>query len=243
MASFAGAARARILWLEDIIRSRLPDVDLESGPKVEVLPGPRGDGGSEETSDTAASAAGQSQEISQAENAPVGQRAALKRPLNAGTSPDEAGAFPEQAHSVAVNLGMLSLHSDSQQKHYLGSSSGLLFTHLVGASPSSSGSPAPGIEAPSSRADWDPSSVALGSQRRYYRSLHRFLRQVRHPERRSRPQNESNKSPGTAEKGRCRCSGSDVPALGAPGIPRARSRVSLRCFGVRLLHLLLPAGR
>jgi hypothetical protein len=32
-----------------------------------------------------------------------------------------------------MDLGMLSLHSDSRQKHYLGSSSGLFFTNLIGA--------------------------------------------------------------------------------------------------------------
>ncbi|XHG08636.1 hypothetical protein AWENTII_011730 [Aspergillus wentii] len=37
-----------------------------------------------------------------------------------------------EARSVAIDLGMLSLHSDSRQKHYLGSSSGLLFTNLIG---------------------------------------------------------------------------------------------------------------
>lgn len=35
---------------------------------------------------------------------------------------------------------MLSLNSDSPQKHYLGSSSGVLFANLIGASPSSTGS-------------------------------------------------------------------------------------------------------
>lgn len=38
-----------------------------------------------------------------------------------------------EARSVAIDLGMLSLHSDSRQKHYLGSSSGLLFMKLIGA--------------------------------------------------------------------------------------------------------------
>lgn len=37
-----------------------------------------------------------------------------------------------EAHSVAMDLGMISLHSDSRQKHYLGSSSGLLFMKLIG---------------------------------------------------------------------------------------------------------------
>lgn len=42
------------------------------------------------------------------------------------------------ARSVAIDLGMLSLQSDSRQKHYLGSSSGLLFTKLMGLDNASS---------------------------------------------------------------------------------------------------------
>ena len=54
--------------------------------------------------------------------------------------------FSEEARSVALDLGLLSLNSDSRQKHYLGSSSGRLFTSLIGAestksSPASTGSP------------------------------------------------------------------------------------------------------
>jgi hypothetical protein len=38
-----------------------------------------------------------------------------------------------EARSVAIDLGMISLHSDSRQQSYLGSSSGVLFTKLIGA--------------------------------------------------------------------------------------------------------------
>jgi hypothetical protein len=183
--SFASAAKARILWLEDIIRDRLPDVDLESGPRVDAYyRGAKRDGSTQEAPDaTTSAAAGQAQETDRGGEPPQdGQRSTLKRPLATDTPADYAGAFSEQAHSVAVNLGMLSLHSDSLQKHYIGSSSGLSFTQLIGASPSSSGSPAPGMEGPpSSRADWSPSAAILDSQRQYHRTLHHFLRQVRNP--------------------------------------------------------------
>jgi hypothetical protein len=64
----------------------------------------------------------------------------LKRPAEEPSETIDA-SFPERAHSIAYNLGMLSLNSDSSQRHYLGSSSGLLFTHLIGVTPSSAGSP------------------------------------------------------------------------------------------------------
>ena len=51
------------------------------------------------------------------------------------------------ARSVAIDLGMLSLQSDSRQKHYLGSSSGLLFTKLMGLDNESS----PAQSTPSTR--------------------------------------------------------------------------------------------
>jgi hypothetical protein len=45
---------------------------------------------------------------------------------------DADSPLSAKARSVAIDLGMLSLQSDSRQKHYLGSSSGLLFTKLMG---------------------------------------------------------------------------------------------------------------
>ncbi|GIJ87074.1 hypothetical protein Asppvi_005976 [Aspergillus pseudoviridinutans] len=45
---------------------------------------------------------------------------------------DADSPLSAKARSVAIDLGMLSLQSDSRQKHYLGSSSGLLFAKLMG---------------------------------------------------------------------------------------------------------------
>jgi hypothetical protein len=42
-------------------------------------------------------------------------------------------AFTDEARSVALDLGLLTLNSDSRQTHYLGTSSGRLFTRLIGA--------------------------------------------------------------------------------------------------------------
>ncbi|KAL6922886.1 hypothetical protein FSST1_000160 [Fusarium sambucinum] len=134
--NFVGAARARIQWLENIIRERAPDVDLRSGPNVEPALGhetrcPNVGGDVEGEPSTAQTPAVTS---------PALQSIPSKRSADASEQPDHDGSVPERVHSVAVNLGMLSLNSDSPERHYLGSSSGLLFTNLIGASPSSAAS-------------------------------------------------------------------------------------------------------
>ena len=76
-----------------------------------------------------------------------------------------------------MNLGLVSLNSDSSQKAYLGSSSGRLFADLVGASPSSDPSSTVGtnaVEEPASDLLLDR-QFSLQSR---YRSLHYVLRQV-----------------------------------------------------------------
>ncbi|KAL2671582.1 hypothetical protein Neosp_014172 [[Neocosmospora] mangrovei] len=175
-ASFVGAARARIQWLEDIIRERAPDVDLRSGPQVEPAPDlgsrPMDEGGNEE-GDTATTPAATIQ-------SPALQTMSRKRSAEASEQPDHDGSFPERAHSVAVNLGMLSLNSDSPQKHYLGSSSGLLFANLIGASPSSTGSTPQGISdnVNTSDLEWQDSGVSAGYNKAYHHALHLFLKSV-----------------------------------------------------------------
>lgn len=114
--SFAGAAKARIEWLEDIIRREMPAVDLNEGPRVVSYPEHVV---SIETGDSAS---------------PSSPPRRQKRPAAADASNN---LQTERAQSISMSLGMLSLNSDSSQKHYLGSSSGLLFADLIGASPSS----------------------------------------------------------------------------------------------------------
>lgn len=113
--SFSHVAQARIQWLEGIIRDRLPDVNLADGPQVELQLNEQNADGPDSQSTP---------------------KPSLKRRSESGSPGGHQEAFAGRAHSVAVNLGMLSLNSDSSQKHYLGSSSGLLFTQLIGASPS-----------------------------------------------------------------------------------------------------------
>lgn len=105
------------------------------------------------------------------------RRQSLKRPTEAAGSPNSTEPFSEKAHSVAMNLGLVSLNSDSSQKAYLGSSSGRLFADLVGASPSSD--PSSTVEA--NVVEEPASDLLLGRQfslQSRYRSLHYVLRQV-----------------------------------------------------------------
>lgn len=108
-------------------------------------------------------------------------RISRKRSADTSMRSDRDDSFPERAHSVAVNLGMLSLNSDSPQKHYLGSSSGLLFTNLLGASPSSAGSTprraSDHVQA-NDTPDWYDQDVGSDHARLYDRSFSQFLRQV-----------------------------------------------------------------
>lgn len=78
---------------------------------------------------------------------------------------------------------MLSLNSDSSQKHYLGSSSGLLFTSLIATSPSTDVSTTDASpDVPHlARDQWHDGGAADHLVREHYQSLHNTLRQVRTP--------------------------------------------------------------
>ncbi|KAH8807396.1 fungal-specific transcription factor domain-containing protein [Xylogone sp. PMI_703] len=149
-------ACARIAWLEDIIRTQLPHVNLNEGPSlhggsVEVGGAtPSGNAGSLTTAHlvddpTLSSSntepqyddAGRSAETPYVQNAvpqSTGQTQGLKRPISSVQSQSSRESSVEQdTRSVALDLGLLSLNSDSRQLHYLGSSSGSLFASLVQA--------------------------------------------------------------------------------------------------------------
>ena len=79
--------------------------------------------------------------------------------------------FQTEARSVAHDLGRLSLNADSREKHYLGSSSGLIFSYLV-----QTGSPSDSSDLTRSRAR----SIALGRRRikQDYTEIYQKLPQV-----------------------------------------------------------------
>lgn len=89
---------------------------------------------------------------------------------------DHDTLFPERARTIAMDLGMLSLNSDLPQKHYLGSSSGRLFTDLIGASPTNS------QESPQRGDDphlaWNSEGSRRNINEKYMRSFITLLKQV-----------------------------------------------------------------
>ncbi|KAG9249811.1 uncharacterized protein F5Z01DRAFT_441282 [Emericellopsis atlantica] len=171
--SFVNAARARIQWLENVVRERLPDFDLLSGPQVEsaILP--------PNTSAERQGVSPQDPGDLSVSNSEVSQPS-RKRSAEPSRQPDHDTLFPERARTIAMNLGMLSLNSDFPQKHYLGSSSGRLFTDLIGASPTNS-------QESTQHGDADLAWHADGSRRTindtYFRSLITMLKQELPPKR------------------------------------------------------------
>ncbi|KAF4962226.1 hypothetical protein FSARC_9678 [Fusarium sarcochroum] len=167
--NFVTAARERIKWLEDIIRERLPDVDLRSGPQIE----PASDSARPQEERTVEEV---DVSISPGPTVPTVSR---KRSAEASGQFNEDESFTERAHTVAVNLGMLSLNIDSPQKHYLGSSSGLLFTNLIGASPPSAESTPQGSSGHIHAGDleWHDNVLTQDYNRKYYRELYSLLKQ------------------------------------------------------------------
>ncbi|KAF5252849.1 hypothetical protein FANTH_2173 [Fusarium anthophilum] len=168
--SFVSAARERIRWLEDIIKERLPDADLRSGPQVDPSSDPTAPAQDERIPEDA--------DISISSVPPV-STISRKRSAEASGHSDQDESFPERAHSVAVNLGMLSLNIDSPQKHYLGSSSGLLFTNLIGASPPSVESTPQGLQGDkyAGQLEWSDDAVAQDQNRKYHQELYSLLKQ------------------------------------------------------------------
>lgn len=180
-ASFSKAARARIQWLEAVIRERLPDVDLSEGPQVEIL----AEVPSRPLSKPSHQQGEERYEVPSNSEGPAATssshnfRQAMKRTHEAVTHSDHEDSLPEGAHSVAVNLGMLSLNSDSSQRHYLGSSSGLLFSNLIAASPSSTGgSPEYSRNAPDSSTGLLSRTLRPEAAQRRFQSFKRLLNEV-----------------------------------------------------------------
>ncbi|PYH93227.1 hypothetical protein BO71DRAFT_455411 [Aspergillus ellipticus CBS 707.79] len=128
---FVAQCGARIKWLEEQIHILDPEFDLTMGPSINTThaelsqssPG-RGDNAEHPgIAGTPPDTHAQDRE----ERQTTGKRNHESIEGNDLDQPPSA-----EASSVANVLGMLSLHSDSRQQHYMGSSSGLLFTKLIG---------------------------------------------------------------------------------------------------------------
>lgn len=128
---FAANARARIEWLEQQIKLLSPSFRVEDGPRVDFsfLDAARA------TSSIQAASSPELREYSQPNTAPSPDHSHSLGKRNRDLTITDAGsdAFADEARSVALDLGLLTLNSDSRQTHYLGTSSGRLFTRLIGA--------------------------------------------------------------------------------------------------------------
>ncbi|KAE8146985.1 hypothetical protein BDV25DRAFT_43019 [Aspergillus avenaceus] len=132
---FVTRCYARIKWLEEKIKVLDPHFDLSQGPEVDttVMDASARRSPTAVTNETAQ---GQVQApppaLESASKMSPELTPSAKRSYATVEASDVEQPACVEARSVAIELGMLSLHSDSRQKHYLGSSSGLLFTKLIG---------------------------------------------------------------------------------------------------------------
>lgn len=107
--------------------------------------------------------------------------ATRKRPYDLVEDPEPDQTPRAEASSVANAFGMLSLHSDSRQQHYMGSSSGLLFTKLIGVDRDTQVS-SPSSNSETSKYGRHSTSQALKQgYRSLYQSLTRVCRSPRFP--------------------------------------------------------------
>ncbi|GLB05128.1 hypothetical protein AtubIFM57258_011164 [Aspergillus tubingensis] len=125
---FIAQCRARLTWLEQQIKILDPDFDLTKGPSVDLGENELTLQSSSEVSDCGNAVTTMLETETQSRDKP----ATRKRPYNLVEDPEPDQTPRAEASSVANAFGMLSLHSDSRQQHYMGSSSGLLFTKLIG---------------------------------------------------------------------------------------------------------------
>jgi hypothetical protein len=129
-------AKARIQWLEDVVRTHLPSFDLNGGPQVDFEPLASDDNRST-TSAPPIMHATSTLSTTLKGNSPN------KRPHTTLDDKYPAETLTSDAQSVALDLGMLTLNSDTRERYYMGSSSGLYFTHLLQNQPSSGEFPQP----------------------------------------------------------------------------------------------------
>ncbi|KAH6708929.1 hypothetical protein BKA61DRAFT_696904 [Leptodontidium sp. MPI-SDFR-AT-0119] len=115
----AANANARIAWLEDIIRTQLPHINIDDGPFFTATT----------YSDVPAALSIEPRSM------PPKQSPLLSRPRrplsNLYRSAIRETSVEQDTRSVALDLGLLSLNPESRQVHYLGSSSGSLFASLL----------------------------------------------------------------------------------------------------------------
>ncbi|KAL4812531.1 fungal-specific transcription factor domain-containing protein [Aspergillus spinulosporus] len=159
---YASRCHARIRWLEQQIKILDADFDLTQGPQLDPHAAESGLSWPALESFPA--------ETSVQTVEPTLSRKRPHAAIQASGSEPSDSAPAAEARSVAVDLGMLSLHSDSRQKHYLGSSSGLFFTNLIGAHADALASPSSTSSGPV-RIHRERSHSSADTYRALYRKL------------------------------------------------------------------------
>ncbi|RAH66329.1 Zn(II)2Cys6 transcription factor [Aspergillus aculeatinus CBS 121060] len=152
--SFSADCVRRIQWLEEIIKKHLTHIDLAAGPQLdasikaafEVAP-PKPISSSQTplvfTSENDDCSFVPSPEIDYSSQIPSFPGV----PNNESPQPDCWESPPgdsdiaDEVRALAQSLGQVSLHEDSRQTYYLGTSTGVLFAHLIGASTTGSRDP------------------------------------------------------------------------------------------------------
>jgi hypothetical protein len=118
--AFVADAHARLEWLENIVRTRLPDVDLNEGPQI--------------SSNANGAASNQAEQSPGDLTAPlesiIGSGLTTKRPSD-HVGNDGSHSVSKRARRMAANLGFFSLNPNAMQAQYLGSSSGSFFADLL----------------------------------------------------------------------------------------------------------------
>lgn len=127
---FAANARARIEWLEQHIKLLTPNFDLGKGPQVDLS--------FLDAAGAVSSQAATSNDLHETTQQNVASTPDIslalgKRARDSASGITSLDVSADDVRSVALDLGLLTLNSDSRQTHYLGTSSGRLFTKLIGA--------------------------------------------------------------------------------------------------------------
>ncbi|KAK6429371.1 hypothetical protein LTR95_014481, partial [Oleoguttula sp. CCFEE 5521] len=118
--AYVADAHARLEWLENVVRTRLPDIDLDAGPQVST-------NSDDPVNNQREQSLGNSTAASD-NNLAIGS--STKRPLD-HTGKDDSLSVSKRARRMAANLGLFSLNPNAMQAQYLGSSSGSFFADLL----------------------------------------------------------------------------------------------------------------
>ena len=148
--SFSADCIRRIQWLEQIIHTHLPQIDLSTGPKLDgstkalldsTPAQPKSTKGTKSASKTKPQVESSFTTSHETITAPGPSQpfdcATSQSQPDCWESPPGDSNIANEVRAVAQSLGQVSLHEDSRQTYYLGTSTGILFAHLVGASASS----------------------------------------------------------------------------------------------------------